>query len=693
MKPLRRLFRLANANSKTAEEDTTRNTKPRSALYKPLDESKDEIRLLLVKPAKRLADPIQCKMKIEPLKKRPKYGALSYVWGDPQKSKHIFINSVQVGVAENLFSALQNLRLPSKILTIWIDAVCIDQDDDIERNSQVSQMHNIFASADMVHAWLGPECDASRETFEMIHDWTSALNHGTKGYSDMIRSMDLELEEKLKWKRDFESKLEQDISFANACSSDQRLRSLSWMIDNSYWTRLWIQQELCLARRVEIQSGQGKITLGRYVRFNISLDLIYGLYDASAPNMVPIPSFYDPIKLFQSVRYDHLPELVYRSRIFRCSDERDHIYGVLGIYNGRHAPVAVRYDHSVEEVFVEFFLWTASNYEELLIDGSNGMDVWIGSELRLKHLPSWAPNFAIITIDHLFLSRTRLIGAAGGTKPCFHFDRELLSLETRAFVVDRVKAQKPFGKDPVAAREANLMLFLKGVLQNNRRDATYVLKALYMSISSIVFRGNIPRNYAMESLGVCAWILLWPEQLPQSEYHPKYVEFREAYNLQEDHLAPEVEPLVRFLQLTGSVEVAKELCDVYGVIEGLTQLAEHRNLGPYWANLMGVPVDNQFLRTFNIFHARDDFLKTLSMLLISWSLFVTQNGYIGKGSSSLIEGDEVCIIPGCRQPVIIRKAGENYEVIDAPPIHGMMDGEVMKLAQEGMFEERTIRLI
>lgn len=72
-------------------------------------------------------------------------------------------NGVEIGVAQNLYEALVQLRLPHKPRRVWADAICINQHDIPERNQQVSVMHRTYSQASMVTIWLG------RDAGENLH--------------------------------------------------------------------------------------------------------------------------------------------------------------------------------------------------------------------------------------------------------------------------------------------------------------------------------------------------------------------------------------------------------------------------------------------------------------------------------------------------------------------------------------------
>jgi hypothetical protein len=83
------------------------------------------------------------------------YDALSYVWGDDSLLHGIQINSQLFHVRQNLHDFLQMAKRLNWKSAFWIDAVCIDQHNVNERNSQVRMMTDIYKSATTVRAWLG----------------------------------------------------------------------------------------------------------------------------------------------------------------------------------------------------------------------------------------------------------------------------------------------------------------------------------------------------------------------------------------------------------------------------------------------------------------------------------------------------------------------------------------------------------
>lgn len=133
--------------------------------YEPIDPTSTEIRLLTLQPsadkAARLCGTLQ-KISLQPT--LPKYEALSYVWNDyrwaiPQcpDTFPLKINEGEVTISRSLALALFRIRDSCHARVLWIDAVCIDQENSDEKSHQVQQMYTIYSQADRVLIWLGDD--------------------------------------------------------------------------------------------------------------------------------------------------------------------------------------------------------------------------------------------------------------------------------------------------------------------------------------------------------------------------------------------------------------------------------------------------------------------------------------------------------------------------------------------------------
>lgn len=116
--------------------------------------AQDEIRLLDLHPGID-GDPIRCTVRHVRLCQKPEYAAVSYVWGDPEDVIQIICNDSLVMVTRNIYAFLDSFRDENDCYSIWVDAVCIDQSNIQERNSQVQLMNQIYSQASAVISWLG----------------------------------------------------------------------------------------------------------------------------------------------------------------------------------------------------------------------------------------------------------------------------------------------------------------------------------------------------------------------------------------------------------------------------------------------------------------------------------------------------------------------------------------------------------
>jgi hypothetical protein len=100
--------------------------------------------------------PIHCTVTVVDLDAEPHYAALSYVWGSIAPNPDvIFCNDVPFRVTSNCHSALQHLRTTYGAFTIWIDAISLNQQDNLEKAHQVGLMGDIYSSAETTYVWLG----------------------------------------------------------------------------------------------------------------------------------------------------------------------------------------------------------------------------------------------------------------------------------------------------------------------------------------------------------------------------------------------------------------------------------------------------------------------------------------------------------------------------------------------------------
>ena len=140
--------------------------------YSSLSLKPGSIRLLRLMPDKDETAPIQCQLfNYSPQESGEwthLYEALSYVWGDPDETVPILINEHRFNITVNLYAALSRLRDRSFERIIWVDAVCINQECEQEKECQIQSMAKIYGQANRVIVWLGEAAFDSDRALEEI---------------------------------------------------------------------------------------------------------------------------------------------------------------------------------------------------------------------------------------------------------------------------------------------------------------------------------------------------------------------------------------------------------------------------------------------------------------------------------------------------------------------------------------------
>ncbi|KAF7526494.1 hypothetical protein G7054_g10751 [Neopestalotiopsis clavispora] len=150
------------------------------------------------------------------------YDALSYAWGDPEMSQAITIDGLKLPITANLHAALMHLRHRHVERLLWVDQLCIDQNNEKEKEGQIKLMSQIYAGANCVTVWLGEDKDESNSAMEDLR---------TIGRERFTRSEEEHV------------------------VSDR----VSRLLERPWFHRIWVLQEVGVARRIQIRCGRSVI--------------------------------------------------------------------------------------------------------------------------------------------------------------------------------------------------------------------------------------------------------------------------------------------------------------------------------------------------------------------------------------------------------------------------------------------------
>ena len=112
------------------------------------------IRLLQLEPTRSLAAPIKCILQEISLDANPRYEAISYSWDGQASNQEVLCSGRPLLVTLNAALVLRYLREPKQPRWVWIDSICINQNDMQEKTGQVRMMREIYSKAAEVLLWI-----------------------------------------------------------------------------------------------------------------------------------------------------------------------------------------------------------------------------------------------------------------------------------------------------------------------------------------------------------------------------------------------------------------------------------------------------------------------------------------------------------------------------------------------------------
>jgi len=372
--------------------------------YSALDTSRNEIRILSLTPSPQHTDPIKGNLLHVSLddatgndapssfqaasffgvaRSTHRYSALSYTWGEPNPdgpSSSILIEGASLRVTKNLDHALRQLRNEIKPTELpsywWIDAICINQDDVEERNSQVALMRRIYGSATQVQVWLGDEYDDSTDAIGLV----KKLAHPPRRGPAHLKTVYPDIPDETKLKN---------------------LACVSSLFQRSWWDRVWVRQEVALAYNLSFLCGNASCTLEELTAAERALEdslfqLRVNLEQEDVPHILKIIQTKQTrraeglLELRDKSRkgdnYIDLSTLLFHARACRATDLRDKVFGVLGLADPNVYELAVDYRLPIRDVFLKAATAIISKTGRLdILSAAQNID-------RVHSLPSWAPN-------------------------------------------------------------------------------------------------------------------------------------------------------------------------------------------------------------------------------------------------------------------------------------------------------------
>lgn len=160
-------------------------------VYRPLSDPRSEIRLLALDPASAFEAPLVASLSHALLADSGEFECLSYTWGEIGVAGSLLLSGHEFSIYESVDAALRRLRRDSEVRVLWIDAICINQEDNAEKGVQVPLMRQIYQQASQVCVYLGEAKDLDMlrmalSTFEPGSTATNAIVNGFKFWGKAV---------------------------------------------------------------------------------------------------------------------------------------------------------------------------------------------------------------------------------------------------------------------------------------------------------------------------------------------------------------------------------------------------------------------------------------------------------------------------------------------------------------------------
>jgi len=645
------------------------NTPKRPASYQPLRGHLREFRTLKLLPGSWL-DEICCELHVASLDARPKYEAVSYVWGNCSSKGQIRLDGENFLVTSNMEAVLRRLRHRENARSLWLDAICIDQTNLEERSLQVTLLRDIFLDSqaalvmlgevegtpiDDNTVWHNDMRDAS--TLENALRSLKALGHVPFALTHTLEP-DYALGAFCFIRLLAEGKHLREIPFL----WDQRcrenvFRAISSMMQSPWWSRIWVIQELVLAPQASIFYGH--LTAPWSMVANAAEN--YERHRSTCcrnilaflprPEVDTIAHFSRTVLDFDQVRHhwnqdsqSNLLQLLWQFRSRKSTHPIDKVYALLGLANswGRRRPIVPDYTLTLHQVYRQVV--------RELIGVTNCLSILNGTLEKSGHLPSWVPDWRTPT-DPLELQRLRridLYNASNGKMPFIRLLGDDV-LETAASKID------------VVAAVSDVMLY------TGEPDPQKTFRQWY-SLAGLDH--NPERPYVAGGTWIDAY---WRTLCGDSVFNGEIGDY--AVNNCYSRAGPEYSSLYGFWSRVPDIS-SPSLLDIADTTE--VDLV-----------LDTVGSAKQEIDTAHIDHA-------IRSATANRRFFLTKSGYMGLAPPSTLVGDKVYVFLGGRTPFIVRKIdfdpGKSfyYTLIGDCYLHGVMDGEALSLNYE---KQRYISLV
>lgn len=549
------------------------------------------------------------------------YLPISYCWGDGTLTDTIWFHDNRfLKVTKSVPNIIRYFTSKNFSGHLWIDAICINQADAIEKGQQVQLMQEIYGRVEYVVAWIervSSKCDVVPSFINRLNSAVTELLRAKKPITGEAIS-----------------------EFPGCEYPSPAWRALAFFLDLPWFRRVWIIQEVVLAKQMGIVYGDEIITwsiLGRVITVINNIGLHYMLEGSDDTGEFVAPEGIKNISVmyaFKIIRDSGAPVTIQAclldSRNFKATDPRDKMFAMLGIATDVDDPVLVPdYVQNTHVIYTKFTAYLLERDCSLRYLHAAG----IGLPRSLLNIPSWVADWSCPYFATNFgsIAERAEYRAAGESKVrVLEISKDLDSptLVIEGCIIDRIKTiHSPVPRELKEYEPGGEFLILEEQL------------IWFAKLTHILYSLE-PYPTGEKIHDVCWRTLIANVSYTGKNGTPAPQEYAEYFN---DYWN------LKYLMIK---------CRSTRVVQGGTQ--EMVDGSQLWVSAMS-PVSQRVL-------------------------FTTDRGYAGIGQAELKEGDEVCIFHGAATPFILRKEerDENFKprhvLVGECYIHGLMNGEGLEMA-------------
>jgi hypothetical protein len=544
-------------------------------------------------------------------------------------------------ITKSVSMIMDSLYKKSRSIYVWIDGLCINQNDNDEKSGQIRLMGEIYARAQQVVISLGEPTLESNEAMDFVCRLKVAILHTAATHVGQDRlSFD-------------------DIMMAGGFEySSTSWDALGKLLTRPWFTRVWVVQEVAVGQNPVFICGNRALFWSdleciciHMQRQGVFFDLISRNLDKREPRFVHpamalggLSKMIEARTLKQERQQAKLQDVLLSMFTFDSTDPRDKIFALLGIATDTaDASLDPDYTTSAEDIYTRTAAYLLKRDNCILILHNAGT----GLPRKYVDVPSWVPQWvSSFGDDHAVLGQ-RGYKAAGNTVPSLSF-RKADTLAIESILIDTVESvspERPFGNIDFTAPGYQWTSLCE--LVQWFREVDVMIKNFRHTKDGLISDQYPNRSYTWDEA-------YWRTLIGDGASAP-------APAVYGDH----------FKQLR---MVMESIFDAGG-LESLESILDH-----------DIPFNDELFSSFT--SATFGLFCSLMMTTTkNRSLFTTAYGFLGLGNPGTRPGDKICIFGGGSTPFVIRKhtptSLENSDrlwvLVGEAYVHGLMSGEGLEM--------------